>query len=69
MGEDVVFKGDGDAVERASGLARSAFAIALVGFVEDMWIDGDYRVEFVFIKGDASKMLGDQFAGCSAARV
>jgi len=69
VGKDVVFESNGDAVKRTPGLTLGALAVSLIGFVEDMRIDSDGGVEFVFVEGDADEILRDKFSRSGAALV
>ena len=61
--EDVVFQGDGDAVERAPDAALGTLAVALVGFLIYVGIYGDDAVELVFVHADAGEVEGDELVG------
>ena len=65
--QDVVLERDGNAVQRAADLALRALAIALVGFVQRVGIDGDDGVQLAVVARDAQQVLGDDLARGDAA--
>jgi hypothetical protein len=54
-------------VKRSASPALGAFAIAFIGLFEDFGVHRDDGVELVFVERDARQVLGDEFAGSSAA--
>ena len=54
-------------MKRPPRAALGAFAIAFIGLFEDLGVHRDDGVELVFVERDARQVLGDEFAGSSAA--
>ena len=64
---NVVLERDGDAVQRTADFAGGALAVALVGFLEGLRVDGDDGVELVLVRGDADERLLDEAVRGDAA--
>ena len=64
---DIVFEGDGYAVQRPTDLALRALAIESLGFLDRMKVHYDHRIELVLVCRDAREILLDDLARGYAA--
>ncbi len=68
VGEDIILECNGNPVQGAANASLRPLAVALVGFLEHMRVDGDHAMKLVLVQADAGEVQHHQLARGQAAR-